>query len=128
MNSHASPKYVPNTEGLIIFVGLFLFYCKIVWFASENKYLFTIPCRFLLQCLEDLDANLRKLNSRLFVIRGQPADVFPRLFKVNATLQLLFLSINMTDKLISTRNISCTIYFSAGCYPCKYLTILAVCR
>ncbi|XP_040554636.1 cryptochrome-1 isoform X1 [Gallus gallus] len=37
--------------------------------------------KFLLQCLEDLDANLRKLNSRLFVIRGQPADVFPRLFK-----------------------------------------------
>ncbi|KAK7813749.1 hypothetical protein U0070_001455 [Myodes glareolus] len=36
---------------------------------------------FLLQCLEDLDSNLRKLNSRLFVIRGQPADVFPRLFK-----------------------------------------------
>ncbi|TWW56155.1 Cryptochrome-1 [Takifugu flavidus] len=36
---------------------------------------------FLLQCLEDLDANLRKLNSRLFVIRGQPANVFPRLFK-----------------------------------------------
>lgn len=38
--------------------------------------------RFLLQCLEDLDASLRKLNSRLFVIRGQPANVFPRLFKV----------------------------------------------
>ncbi|KAG2467576.1 CRY1 protein, partial [Polypterus senegalus] len=36
---------------------------------------------FLLQCLEDLDASLRKLNSRLFVIRGQPANVFPRLFK-----------------------------------------------
>lgn len=35
----------------------------------------------MLQCLEDLDTNLRKLNSRLFVIRGQPADVFPRLFK-----------------------------------------------
>ncbi|NXN37529.1 CRY1 protein, partial [Rhinoptilus africanus] len=51
------------------------------WFASENKCFFTIPYRFLLQCLEDLDANLRKLNSRLFVIRGQPADVFPRLFK-----------------------------------------------
>lgn len=40
-------------------------------------------CRFLLQCLEDLDASLRKLNSRLFVIRGQPANVFPRLFKVS---------------------------------------------
>lgn len=38
--------------------------------------------RFLLHCLEDLDASLRKLNSRLFVIRGQPTDVFPRLFKV----------------------------------------------
>ncbi|KAI4905827.1 hypothetical protein NFI96_001462 [Prochilodus magdalenae] len=37
--------------------------------------------QFLLQCLEDLDASLRKLNSRLFVIRGQPTDVFPRLFK-----------------------------------------------
>ncbi|KAG7255284.1 hypothetical protein CRUP_023640, partial [Coryphaenoides rupestris] len=36
---------------------------------------------FLLQSLEDLDASLRKLNSRLFVIRGQPTDVFPRLFK-----------------------------------------------
>lgn len=39
-------------------------------------------CRFLLQSLEDLDTSLRKLNSRLFVVRGQPADVFPRLFKV----------------------------------------------
>uniref|UniRef100_A0A8B9H5K8 Cryptochrome circadian regulator 3b n=1 Tax=Astyanax mexicanus TaxID=7994 RepID=A0A8B9H5K8_ASTMX len=36
---------------------------------------------FLLQSLEDLDASLRKLNSRLFVIRGQPANIFPRLFK-----------------------------------------------
>ncbi|KAM7301219.1 cryptochrome-1-like [Ixodes scapularis] len=50
------------------------------WFAGSsnaglNKW------RFLLQCLEDLDARLRKLNSRLFVIRGQPADVFPKLIK-----------------------------------------------
>uniref|UniRef100_A0A671R7H4 Cryptochrome circadian regulator 3b n=1 Tax=Sinocyclocheilus anshuiensis TaxID=1608454 RepID=A0A671R7H4_9TELE len=37
--------------------------------------------RFLLQCLEDLDSSLRKLNSCLFVIRGQPANIFPRLFK-----------------------------------------------
>lgn len=41
-------------------------------------------CRFLLQSLEDLDTSLRKLNSRLFVVRGQPTDVFPRLFKVSA--------------------------------------------
>lgn len=43
---------------------------------------FLSSSRFLLQSLEDLDSSLRKLNSRLFVIRGQPTDVFPRLFKV----------------------------------------------
>ncbi|TNN80057.1 Cryptochrome-1 [Liparis tanakae] len=48
--------------------------------VKENKNIGE-AMRFLLQCLEDLDANLRKLNSRLFVIRGQPANVFPRLFK-----------------------------------------------
>lgn len=37
----------------------------------------------MLQCLEDLDRNLQKLNSRLFVIRGQPADALPKLFKVS---------------------------------------------
>ncbi len=37
--------------------------------------------RFLLQCLDDLDQCLRKLHSRLFVIRGQPADVLPDLFR-----------------------------------------------
>ncbi|ELT94302.1 hypothetical protein CAPTEDRAFT_40617, partial [Capitella teleta] len=37
--------------------------------------------RFLLQSLEDLDSRLRKLNSRLFVIRGQPTDIFPKLFQ-----------------------------------------------
>lgn len=46
--------------------------------------------RFLLQCLEDLDSSLRKLNSRLFVIRGQPANIFPRLFKDWNISQLTF--------------------------------------
>ncbi|XP_056134152.1 cryptochrome-2-like isoform X2 [Lampris incognitus] len=50
------------------------------WFAGSanvglNRW------RFLLESLEDLDSNLRKLNSRLFVVRGQPTDVFPGLFK-----------------------------------------------
>lgn len=44
-----------------------------------------VNLRFLLESLEDLDQNLRKLNSRLFVIRGQPAGVLPKLFKVNVT-------------------------------------------
>ncbi|XP_063606358.1 cryptochrome-1-like [Penaeus indicus] len=59
------------------------------WFAGSsnvgiNKW------RFLLQCLEDLDSSLRKLNSRLFVIRGQPADVLPQLFREWGTTCLTF--------------------------------------
>lgn len=105
------------------------FYCKFVWSTSESKHFFPFFCRFLLQCLEDLDANLRKLNSRLFVIRGQPADVFPRLFKVNARNTynwnpgfllpyILFLSIHMTVKLVSTGSISCS-----SILKCKLLSM-----
>ena len=59
------------------------------WFAGTsqqgvNKW------RFLLQCLEDLDSSLRKLNSRLFVVRGQPADVLPQLFKEWRTTHFTF--------------------------------------
>ncbi|XP_072910132.1 cryptochrome-1-like [Hemitrygon akajei] len=50
------------------------------WFAGSSS-VGVNRWRFLLQCLEDLDASLRELNLRLYVIRGQPADVFPRLFK-----------------------------------------------
>eukprot|EP01035_Chromulina_nebulosa_P017095 gene17095-22608_t len=35
---------------------------------------------FLLQCLHDLDTNLRLLGSRLYVIRGKPEDQLPVLF------------------------------------------------
>jgi cryptochrome len=37
--------------------------------------------RFLQETLEDLDQNLKKLNSRLYVIRGNPTTTFPKLFK-----------------------------------------------
>ncbi|XP_051979946.1 cryptochrome circadian regulator 3b [Xyrauchen texanus] len=50
------------------------------WFAGASN-LGVNRWRFLLQSLEDLDCSLRKLNSCLFVIRGQPANIFPRLFK-----------------------------------------------
>lgn len=53
-----------------------------MWYSCLRNSYFLLLDRFLLQCLDDLDSNLRKLNSRLFVIRGQPANVFPRLFKV----------------------------------------------
>lgn len=60
--------------------------------------------RFLLQSLEDLDNSLRKLNSRLFVVRGQPTDVFPRLFKV---------SLQMREKLIQY---AATADLKSSCY------------
>ena len=37
--------------------------------------------RFLLQCLDDLDQGLRRLQSRLYVVRGQPLDALPNLIK-----------------------------------------------
>ncbi|XP_049573966.1 cryptochrome circadian regulator 5 [Syngnathus scovelli] len=36
--------------------------------------------RFLLGALKDLDFSLRQLNSRLFVVRGKPEEMFPELF------------------------------------------------
>merc|ERR1711936_1212558 len=59
------------------------------WFAGSSN-VGTNKWRFLLQSLEDLDASLRKLNSRLFVIRGQPADVLPTLFKEWGTTYFTF--------------------------------------
>ncbi|CAG9784866.1 unnamed protein product [Diatraea saccharalis] len=36
--------------------------------------------RFLIQSLQDLDINLRKLNSRLFILRGNAKELFSKLF------------------------------------------------
>ncbi|KAG8176361.1 hypothetical protein JTE90_020759 [Oedothorax gibbosus] len=37
--------------------------------------------RFLVQSLRDLDSSLQKFNSRLFVLRGKPKEVFPDIVK-----------------------------------------------
>lgn len=62
----------------------------VLYCTEENTKAFEKIHRFLLQCLEDLDRSLRKLNSRLFVIRGQPADALPKLFKEWGTTSLTF--------------------------------------
>ena len=65
-------------------------FCEI-WEITWQRICNSVCCdRFLLQCLEDLDCSLRKLNSRLFVIRGQPADALPKLFKEWGTTNLTF--------------------------------------
>ena len=50
------------------------------WFAKHanvgvNRW------RFLMQTLEDLDASLRKMGSRLFVLRGKPEEVLEKVFQ-----------------------------------------------
>lgn len=76
-------------EGIIDAVTFRCVFIIDPWFASSsnvgiNKW------RFLLQCLEDLDKSLKKLNSRLFVVRGQPADALPKLFREWGTTALTF--------------------------------------
>ncbi|KAM3966799.1 cryptochrome 2 isoform 2-T2 [Aphomia sociella] len=83
---HDNPALRDGLNGALTFRCVFIID---PWFASSsnvgiNKW------RFLLQCLEDLDSSLRKLNSRLFVVRGQPADVLPKLFKEWGTTVLTF--------------------------------------
>ncbi|XP_072740903.1 cryptochrome-2-like [Ciconia boyciana] len=46
--------------------------------------------RFLLDALRDLDGSLREMGSRLFVVRGCPEEVFPRLFHAWGTTRLTF--------------------------------------
>ncbi|XP_028162379.1 cryptochrome-1 [Ostrinia furnacalis] len=36
--------------------------------------------RFLIQSLQNLDSNLRKLNTRLFILKGKATELFPKLF------------------------------------------------
>lgn len=36
--------------------------------------------RFLIQSLQDLDTNLRKLNSRLYILKGNPVELLPKFF------------------------------------------------
>ncbi|XP_046893307.1 cryptochrome circadian regulator 5 isoform X2 [Hypomesus transpacificus] len=43
--------------------------------VSDNRW------RFLLGALRDLDSSLRKLNSRLYVVRGEAEKVLPKLFE-----------------------------------------------
>ncbi|EDO44240.1 predicted protein [Nematostella vectensis] len=47
----------------------------------KNGNIGVVRWRFILESLADLDNNLKKLNSRLFVVRGRPSEVFPKLFK-----------------------------------------------
>lgn len=53
-------------------------------FAGFNR------MRFLIECLEDLDSNLRKFGGRLYVFHGRSADVLTSLFKEWGVTKLTF--------------------------------------
>ena len=61
---------------LILYICLQLFIFTGTKFAGFNR------MRFLIECLEDLDSNLRKFGGRLYVFHGKSADVLTSLFKV----------------------------------------------
>ena len=50
------------------------------WFV-QNARVGPNRWRFLIESLKDLDQNLRKIGSRLFLVRGKPAESFEILFK-----------------------------------------------
>lgn len=57
-------------------------YPVFVWdpFFARNNFAGPNRWRFLVESLKDLDEGLRKLNSRLFVFRGNPKEVLPQIF------------------------------------------------
>ncbi|XP_012941094.1 cryptochrome-1 [Aplysia californica] len=83
---HDNPALIAAIEGASTYRCV---YILDPWFAGASQVGIN-KWRFLLESLEDLDSSLRKLNSRLFVVRGQPADVLPRLFQEWAITCLAF--------------------------------------
>ncbi|XP_042562756.1 cryptochrome circadian regulator 5 [Clupea harengus] len=59
------------------------------WFPNNTK-IGINRWRFLIGALKDLDCSLRKLNSRLFVVRGKPDEVLPELFRKWKITRLTF--------------------------------------
>lgn len=59
------------------------FYPVYVLDGNSYQLLRCTPLRanFLIECLQDLDQNLRNLGSRLYVLNGDPVDVLPKMWK-----------------------------------------------
>ncbi|KAK6184088.1 hypothetical protein SNE40_006621 [Patella caerulea] len=73
---HDNPALLAALENCVEFHAIFVLD---PWFPKNYKVGIN-RWRFLLESLQDLDTNLRKLNSRLYVVRGKPKEVFPKLF------------------------------------------------
>ena len=64
------------------------------WFV-QNARVGPNRWRFLHETLKDLDESLRKIGSRLFVIRGKPNEVFERIFTVHDGVEIFVFYTNL---------------------------------
>lgn len=61
--------------------------------------------RFLLECLQDLDNQLKNVGGRLFVFRGDPVQVLENLFSVSSQSVSNAITVSCTDqKLIDLKS------------------------
>ena len=74
---HDNPSLRQLVEESSTFRGIFFLEASDVVLnkSSSNRW------QFLLQCLTNLDKSLQKFGSRLFVVKGQPSNVLPKLIK-----------------------------------------------
>jgi cryptochrome len=59
------------------------------WFV-QNANVGVNRWRFLVECLQNLDDSLKKLGLRLYVLKGNPLEVFERIFKSWKVRKLTF--------------------------------------
>jgi len=58
--------------------------------SYQLKHCTALRANFMVECLQDLDQNLRKLGSRLYVGSGDPTEVLPKLWKEWGVTHLTF--------------------------------------
>eukprot|EP01023_Acetabularia_acetabulum_P018339 TRINITY_DN19260_c0_g1_i4.p1 TRINITY_DN19260_c0_g1~~TRINITY_DN19260_c0_g1_i4.p1 ORF type:complete len:559 (+),score=75.32 TRINITY_DN19260_c0_g1_i4:1767-3443(+) len=74
---HDNPALLKAIENVTSFYPVFVIDPN---FVGPNK-VGVVRYKFLLECLQDLNASLEARGSRLLVLRGNPVEVFPRVFK-----------------------------------------------
>ncbi|KAK7109435.1 cryptochrome-1-like [Littorina saxatilis] len=74
---HDNPALLESLRNADEFYAIFIFDGEVAGTAKAGY----PRMNFLVECLQDLDANLRKVGTRLFVLYGQPEKVFHNLFQ-----------------------------------------------
>lgn len=83
---HDNPALLESLKNCEEFYPIFIFDGEV----AGTKYAGFNRIRFLLECLEDLDAHFKKFGGRLYVFHGKPADVLTNLIKEWGVTKLTF--------------------------------------